>query len=165
MDGARPSSSAAALGILWTLVWLLLYRDPARHPRVNPAQLQRLQSAQPAAAAGGAIPWRSLFSHRTVWGMMLGFFCLNFVLYFFITWFPSYLMNVRGFSLRQLGSLGMLPPLASIPVEWLGGWTSDTLHRRGWSLTAARKSCIVVGLLCSSLDLAAPHSPAESRPH
>ena len=37
---------------------------------------------------------------------MIGFFCLNFVIYFFITWFPTYLMQARGFSLAQLGTLG-----------------------------------------------------------
>jgi MFS family permease len=141
---------AGGLGVLWTIAWLLLYRDPAAHPRISSTQLRLLRSAQPASTTREAIPWASLFRQRTVWGMMLGFFCLNFVLYFFITWFPSYLMNVRGFSLRQLGSLGMLPALVSVPTEWLGGWTSDTLHRRGWSLTAARKTCIVAGLLCSS---------------
>ena len=142
--------AAGALGLLWAVAWLLVYRDPERHPRIGAAQLQALRAAQPAAAGGDVIPWRSLFGHRTVWGMMLGFFCLNFVLYFFITWFPSYLMNVRGFSLKELGSLGMLPALTSVPAEWVGGWTSDALHRRGWSLTAARKTCIVAGLLCSS---------------
>ena len=147
--------AAGALGAAWTLAWLLLYRDPERHPRLGAEQLQALRAAQPAVTTGADIPWRSLFRHRTVWGMMLGFFCLNFVLYFFITWFPSYLMNVRGFSLKELGSLGMLPALASVPAEWVGGWTSDTLHRRGWSLTAARKTCIVGGLLCSSAILGA----------
>ena len=33
--------------------------------------------------------------------MMLGFFCLNFVIYFFITWFPTYLHDERGFSTAQ----------------------------------------------------------------
>jgi hypothetical protein len=32
-----------------------------------------------------------------VWGMMTGFFCLNFVIYFFITWFPTYLVQARAF--------------------------------------------------------------------
>jgi sugar phosphate permease len=83
--------------------------------------------------------------------MMIGFFCLNFVIYFFITWFPTYLIQARGFSLAQLGTLGLLPGLASIPCGWLGGFTSDALYRRGWSLTAARKTCLVGGMLMSSV--------------
>ena len=82
--------------------------------------------------------------------MMVGFFCLNFVIYFFITWFPTYLVQARGFSLSQLGTLGALPALVAIPAGWLGGFTSDALYRRGWSLTAARKTCLVGGMLLSS---------------
>jgi hypothetical protein len=82
--------------------------------------------------------------------MMLGFFCLNFVIYFFITWFPTYLVTERGFSLKSLGTLGTIPAVASIVGGWIGGLTSDALYRRGWSLTAARKTCIVGGMLMSS---------------
>src|SRR5260370_15508774 len=68
-----------------------------------------------------------------------------------MTWFPTYLIQARGFSLAQLGTLGLLPGLASIPCGWLGGFTCDALYRRGWSLTAARKTCLVGGMLMSSV--------------
>ena len=97
------------------------------------------------------VRWLSLFRYRTIWGMMIGFFCLNFVIYFFITWFPSYLVEAHGFSLKSLGTLGMIPALVSIPGGWIGGYVSDALYRRGWSLTAARKTCMVGGMLLSSV--------------
>ena len=140
------------VGLAWVAIWLLVYRDPSRHPRVSPEQLAALRAAQPAAAAPEhAVSWASLFRYRAVWAMMGGFFCLNFVFYFYITWFPTYLVQARGFSLRQLGLLGMLPGLAAIPSSWLGGFISDRLYRHGWSLTAARKTCLVGGLLLSSV--------------
>jgi ACS family D-galactonate transporter-like MFS transporter len=139
------------LGIVWTVFWLLIYRDPENHPSVTPEQLAHLQAERGIDPTGPKVPWSSLFGYRTVWGMMIGFFCLNFVIYFFITWFPTYLMQARGFSLAQLGTLGLLPGLVSIPCGWLGGFTSDALYRRGWSLTAARKTCLVGGMLMSSV--------------
>jgi MFS transporter, ACS family, D-galactonate transporter len=139
------------LGIVWTIVWLILYRDPERHRSVTPQQLAYIRAERGTAAVGPKVPWSSLFSYRTIWGMMIGFFCLNFVIYFFITWFPTYLIQARGFSLAQLGTLGLLPGLVSIPCGWLGGFTSDALYRRGWSLTAARKICLVGGMLMSSV--------------
>jgi MFS transporter, ACS family, D-galactonate transporter len=136
------------LGAVWVAGWFIIYRNPARgdltgeHDAVpQPA----MRSDEPKAT------WASLFRHRTLWGMMLGFFCLNFVIYFFITWFPSYLVQTRGFSLRSLGTLGMIPALMSIPGGWIGGIVSDSLYRRGWSLTAARKTCMVGGMLLSSV--------------
>ena len=91
--------------------------------------------------------------------MMIGFFCLNFVIYFFITWFPTYLVKARGFSLAQLGTLGLLPGLVAIPSGWLGGFVSDSLYRHGWSLTAARKTCLVGGMLTSSVITLSAFAP------
>jgi MFS transporter, ACS family, D-galactonate transporter len=140
------------LGIVWAVFWIAIYRDPEHHRSVTPEQLARLQAERGSKTAGGPkVPWSSLFRYRTIWGMMIGFFCLNFVIYFFITWFPTYLVQARGFSLAQLGTLGLLPGLASIPCGWLGGFTSDALYRHGWSLTAARKTCLVGGMLMSSV--------------
>ncbi len=151
--GWRASFIATGvLGIVWAVFWVAIYRDPERHRSVTPEQLQRLQAERgsPKQAEGSTISWGSLFRYRTIWGMMVGFFCLNFVIYFFITWFPTYLVQARGFSLSQLGTLGALPALVAIPAGWLGGFTSDALYRRGWSLTAARKTCLVGGMLLSS---------------
>jgi D-galactonate transporter len=140
------------LGVVWAVAWVIFYRDPERHAAVTPEMLERHRAEQHAhaPAAQAHIPWLGLFRYRTIWGMMIGFFCLNFVIYFFITWFPTYLVQARGFSLAQLGTLGMLPGLLSIPGGWLGGWTSDRLYRSGWSMTAARKTCLVGGMLLSS---------------
>ena len=139
------------IGIVWAVAWIAIYRDPERHPGVTPEQLKRLQAERGNKTGGEAVPWSSLFRYRTIWGMMIGFFCLNFVIYFFITWFPTYLVKSRGFSLAQLGTLGVLPALVAIPAGWVGGFTSDALYRRGWSLTAARKVCLVGGMLMSSV--------------
>jgi ACS family D-galactonate transporter-like MFS transporter len=133
------------LGVIWVAGWFLVYRDPEAS-----ALLEKHDATRPAAGAE-RVKWTSLFRYRTLWGMMLGFFCLNFVIYFFITWFPSYLVQARGFSLKSLGTLGTLPAIASIPGGWIGGLVSDGLYRRGWSLTAARKTCIVGGMLMSSV--------------
>ena len=151
--GWRASFIATGLlGIVWAVFWVAIYRDPEQHRSVTPAQLERLQAERgaPKVVGGSQISWASLFRYRTIWGMMLGFFCLNFVIYFFITWFPTYLVQARGFSLAQLGTLGALPALVAIPGGWLGGFTSDALYRRSWSLTAARKICLVGGMLVSS---------------
>jgi len=151
--GWRASFLASGgLGILWLLVWIFVYRDPGRHPGVPADQLAALRAEQAAPAAKGeSVSWGSLFRYRTVWAMMVGFFCVNFVKYFFITWFPTYLMTAKGFSLLQLGTLGAIPALMSVPGSLFGGWMTDWLYQRGYSLTIARKSCLIVGMIASSV--------------
>ncbi|MGF6961562.1 MFS transporter [Paraburkholderia youngii] len=134
------------LGAVWIVGWFVIYRNP-----VQDEMAVALEATPAAQVSAEKVTWASLFRHRTLWGMMLGFFCLNFVIYFFITWFPSYLVETRGFSLKSLGTLGMIPALIAIPGGWFGGFVSDALFRRGWSLTAARKTCMVGGMLLSSV--------------
>jgi ACS family D-galactonate transporter-like MFS transporter len=150
--------ATGALGIVWAALWWILYRDPERHRAVAPTQVAALlaERGAPPQAATTKISWLDLFRYRSVWGLMIGLFCLNFAIYFFITWFPSYLLQARGFSLARLGTLGMLPALMAVVGNWLGGYVSDALIRHGWSPTRARKTCLVTGMvLASSIGLSA----------
>jgi MFS transporter, ACS family, D-galactonate transporter len=145
------------LGIVWAVAWWFVYRDPERYRAVAPREVDALlaERAAPPVIAN-PIRWLDLFRYRSVWGLMIGLFCLNFAIYFFITWFPSYLQQARGFSLTRLGTLGMLPALMAVAGNWLGGYVSDRLMKAGWSATAARKTCLVTGMvLASSIALAA----------
>jgi ACS family D-galactonate transporter-like MFS transporter len=139
------------LGIVWILLWWFVYRDPERHRAIAPAEVDALLAERAAPVTVTAkISWAGLFRYRSIWGLMIGMFCLNFAIYFFITWFPSYMLQARGFSLTALGTLGMAPALSAIVGNWLGGWTSDRLLKMGWSATRARKTCLVGGMLVAS---------------
>lgn len=150
------------LGLIWVVFWIVFYRSPRQHPRVSQEELQYIEaggarlsdeggSRRSQSRSSGGIQWRDLFRYRTIWGMMLGFFCLNFVIYFFITWFPDYLVSERHFKLLQLGFFGTIPPLVAVAGGLLGGFASDSLVRRGASLTVARKVCLVGGMAFSSV--------------
>lgn len=141
-----------ALGLIWVVFWLKMYRDPRLHPKVNEAELAYIEAGQEQEAETSddapQLLWRDLLRYRTIWGMALGFSCQSFVIYFFITWFPSYLVEERGFSLLTLGVFGMIPAITAFIGNFAGGWASDALVRRGHSLTFARKSCIIAACWC-----------------
>jgi len=151
-----------ALGIVWAVVWVVWYREPRDKKGLTEDELAYIE----AGGARGAddedrdaeglhqtpqVRWRELFTYRTVWGMMLGFFCLNFVIYFFITWFPTYLHDERGFSLLGTGFYGVIPAIVAIFGGWIGGITSDRIYDRTGDLNKARKTCLVGGMLFSSV--------------
>lgn len=143
------------VGLVWAIAWYAWYRDPRRHRGPSAEEVRYIEEGgahgDTEGTAAPALRWRSLFRYRTVWGMMLGFFCLNFVIYFFLTWFPSYLTDARGFSLLGTGFYGMIPPLVAVFGGWFGGWFSDRLYRRTGDLNKARKTCLVSGMLFSSV--------------
>lgn len=142
-----------ALGLIWVAIWLTFYREPEKMKNLNPLERQHLLEDRdvPIAQNNAKIELRALFRQRNVWGMMIGFFCMNFATYFFVTWFPTYLTMAHGFSLKELGTLGAIPALMGIPGSILGGMTSDYLYKKGFSLTTARKTCLISGMLLSSV--------------
>ncbi len=152
--------ATGALGVVWVLIWLLYYRRPREDPQVSPEEVAYIEEggarteekeAEEKQLHASDVRYRDLFRYRTVLGMMLGFFCLNYIIYFFITWFPTYLVDARHFNLLKLGIFGVLPALVAIPGGWIGGLLSDRLVQRGNSLTTARKIPLVGGMAFSSV--------------
>ncbi|MHA6844658.1 MFS transporter [Ralstonia syzygii] len=151
---------AGSLGIVWSVVWVLVFKDsPAAHPGVNAAELSHIQQGLPPArnADAPSVPWTKLLTHRNVWAMCIGFFMINYNSYFFITWLPTYLVKERGMGLMEMGFMASLPLFVSMFVEVFAGWASDRVYASGrLSLTATRKLFLVIGLvMASSIGLAA----------
>ena len=60
-----------------------------------------LLPAEPETAGHFQIPWKRLFSSRTVWCLCGQYFACSYSFYFFITWFPTYLLKAHGFDMKQ----------------------------------------------------------------
>ena len=68
------------MGIVWAVAWWLLYRDPQSYRSIAPKQVDALlaqRDVPPAITNGIKISWLDLFRYRTIWGLMIGLFCLN----------------------------------------------------------------------------------------
>lgn len=153
-----------ALGIVWAAIWWFVYRDPADHLKANDLEREYIwkygaRTEETDVEGSDGIRWGELFQYRTIWGMMLGFFCLNFVIYFFLTWFPSYLKDARGLNLAAMGLVGMIPAATAIVSGWVAGMTADRLISRGANVTKVRKTVMVGGLLGGSAVLLAAIAP------
>jgi ACS family D-galactonate transporter-like MFS transporter len=146
---------SGTLGLAWFVFWVWIYRPPSQHPWVKQSELEYIRQGareeSPEADRAPRLRWIDLFRYRNVWGMMIGFFCLNFIIYFFITWYPDYMVKVRHFTLLKLGIYGTIPALVAILGGWAGGLVADRLVRSGMDLTRARKLCLVGGMAVSSV--------------
>jgi MFS family permease len=84
-------------------------------------------------------------------------FSLGYVLYFLLSWLPSYLVQERGFSMSSMALLGSAPFWAMGLSSLAGGWTSDRWISAGHDPTTVRKAYAVSGLvLCALAILPAP---------
>lgn len=148
-----PFVVSGFLGIIWVFIWWAYYRDPEKHKYVNQAEIQYIregQVKQDGIDKEQPMKWYELFKYRNIWAMCIGFFMLNYAIYFFITWFPDYLVTERGMGLMKMGFVAMIPPLVGLVAELFAGWFSDWLFSRGASLTVARKINLVTGMLLAT---------------
>ncbi len=146
------------IGVAWGLVWYIFYRDPLRHKRANKAELAHIENGggllgnQPGNSARSGFQWsdlREVLSHRKLWGIYLGQFAVNGALWFFLTWFPKYLVDYRGLDFIKSGYWASLPYLAAFAGVLCSGFLSDHLVRKGVPAARARKTPIIAGLLLS----------------
>jgi len=87
-------------------------------------------------------------------GVYIAQYCINAITFFFITWFPVYLVQDRGMTILKAGFIAVLPAIFGFVGGNLGGIFSDSLLKKGYSLSVARKVPIVIGmLLCMSMTL------------
>ena len=92
-----------------------------------------------------------LLTSRLLLGVYLGQYCINVLTYFFVTWFPIYLVKERGLNIMEAGFAAAAPALCGFAGGLLGGYGSDWLLKRTGSLTIARKTPLLIGMLLATL--------------
>lgn len=150
-----------ALGILMSFVWLKTIYSPKDHPKINAAELQYIQEggalvdleggarvAKPAQVNTFSCI-KELLGNRMLFGIYLGQYCITTLTYFFLTWFPVYLVQERGMTILKAGFVASLPAIAGFLGGIAGGWMSDRLSKAGYSLSVSRKLPIVLGMVLS----------------
>ena len=104
------------LGVVWAAAFARWFRDnPREHPGVNAAEARLLPAAVPSGAAHFGVPWSKLLRCRSVWLLCGQYFACSYAWYFFVTWFPTYLLEVHKFDVNLQSAL-----LAGLPL-FLGG--------------------------------------------
>jgi ACS family D-galactonate transporter-like MFS transporter len=149
------------IGVLFAVVWFFAYRDPKQSRRVNQAEIDYIREGGglvETVAASRRFSWADvveLLSHRQLWGIYIGQFAVGVTLWFFLTWFPSYLVTARHLSILHAGFYASIPYISAMLGVLFGGAFSDGLVRRGVSVGVARKTPVILGLLGASTIMVA----------
>jgi len=139
-----------ALGIIWSVVFYLWFRDsPKDHPGVNAAELALLDDASKNLDSHATIPWGKFFSSPTVLLLWLYYFCISYVWYFYVTWLPTYMTEALHLDPNQkmTAILGGLPLFLGGIGCFAGGWLANKLTDRAGGLGRARRWVGVLGML------------------
>lgn len=158
---------AGGFGIALGLTFWAMYREPSQSTAVNDAELAHIAAGgggeykgTPVRFSWGALA--ALLKHRQIIGASLGQFGGNSTQVFFVTWFPTYLVNARGMDFLNAGLMTTLPYIGASIGVLVAGQISDRLLQRTGSANLARKLPIVGGMLLASTIVAANFVPADA---
>ncbi|MEL7374803.1 MAG: MFS transporter, partial [Pseudomonadota bacterium] len=145
------------LGLLWLVLWQRAYHAPEAHPRLGGAE-RELIIAERDQAPGAPRPVLALLSLPETWVLMASRFVADGAFYFILFFLPTYLIDERGFVLRDIALFAWLPFAFADLGSFAGGWVSTRLMRRGWSLARARTLTMWVGAVLAVAALPAAYA-------
>lgn len=158
-------------GIIIALVFFFfVHSKPEESPHTNEAEVAYIRSskggASKAKADFGDMGWldrvirvrrvglldtdKKVLRSWNVWGVTIGYFFMNNVLYGMITWIPSYLKDARGYEVLDMGLMSSTPFIGGLIGAILGGWVSDRFfrsRRKPTMMITALMTAIMMGIV------------------
>lgn len=145
------------IGVLWAIPFYRWYRDdPSKHPDVNAAELALLPPPRETAVASH-IPLSRLLSNGSILLLCLQYACLAYGWWFYVTWLPTMVRDMRGTTLQlhpiALALLTGLPLLFGGIGCLVSGALLPRLAERFASVTIARRIMAITGFLGASASI------------
>jgi ACS family hexuronate transporter-like MFS transporter len=131
-----------ALGFVWLIFWLLLFRKPEAHPLLSKTELEYIKSDPQEIVP--QIRWARLIPHRQTWAFAIGKFTIDPIWWFLLFWVPDFLQRTHGLNLMQLIIPVSVIYLISDAGSVAGGGLSSWMIHRGQSVNFSRKLAMLI---------------------
>lgn len=160
--GWRPAFMViASIGIVWMVVWFFTVADnPLKSKRVSPEELrlvdemknEHLSEEENMAQAAHGLGY--YLRQPIILVTAFAFFCYNYILFFFLSWFPAYLVQAHGLNIKEMSLTTVIPWIVGFVGLALGGYISDKIFNITGRLLLSRKIILVVSLLAAAICVA-----------
>lgn len=144
------------LGFIWTFLWWHYVEDtPRQHKKVSPEEVALIEAGQQTLKTedGVKIPFKYYMKQPLVSAVAISFFAANYITYFFMNWFPSYLVIEHNLSIKEMSIVSVIPWALAALGFIVGGTVSDSLVKRVKSAISARKWVIALGLVVIAISI------------
>jgi len=137
--------------ILLAVGFFFRFRDkPENSPAVNEAELTIIRGAEQDAPPlddkpGNPLSWIAIIQRPVVWFLCGQQICRAAGYMFFASWFPTFLQETRGISVKDSGYLQGLVLAGTLAGGILGGLVADWIWKRTQSLRISRS---ILGAVC-----------------
>ena len=140
------------LGIVWSVIWMVLYRHPRDQKLLSDAERDYIVSGQEAKHSDAGVAkrrWTEIIRSRSFWAIGIPRILSEPAWQTFNAWIPLYMMTERHMNLKEIAMFAWMPFLAADIGCVLGGYLSPLFHKYcKVSLFTSRKMVFVFGALC-----------------
>lgn len=151
------------MGFFWLILWLLFYKNPNEHPQITEKEYNLIvfdgKNETPVKEEISKISWVALLKYKQVWAIIIARFFGDPLWWLFLLWLPSYLFDVRGFNIKDIGMFAWFPFLVAGIGSLLGGWFSGFLISKGKTVNFSRKMAILIPTFLMPLGIVANYVP------
>src|SRR3954471_17268212 len=137
-----------SMAVCLSILWLLLYRDPEKHPRLSDEERAYIVGDEPTTALPKP-SMKDVLAKKQFWGIATARFLTEPAWQTFSYWIPLYMVTARGMDIKQFALFAWLPFLAADIGCIAGGYVSPFFANRfRMSLVNSRIAGIGIGALC-----------------
>ena len=143
------------IGLIWVAAWLLIVKEnPSQLKSITKEEIAELQASLQLEKVTAEIDNKKLsyyLRQPSILFTAFAFFAYSYILFFFMTWFPSYLTSARHLDMKSMSYANTLPWIVGAIGLASGGFISDYIYKLTNKLLFSRKIIIVIGLLVSAV--------------
>jgi MFS family permease len=141
------------LGVIWTTVWYLWFRDSPRE-KAGVTDEEIAEIGTPKIESHTGMPWGKVLRSPNLWWIMAMYHTYCWGSFFYLSWLHTFLVKGRGFDNADVLKYSWLPFAFGGAANLCGGLVSDHLVKR-FGLVWGRRSVGMVGLFASAFFMAA----------
>ena len=122
----------ASAGAVWAAgFWWWFRDDPATHPAVNAAEVERIGRRASASSVDSGIPWAAALRCPSIHFLSLIMACVSFNSYIYFSWYPKYLGAARGIAATEAGLMASMVLAFAAVGTFTGGYILDRVVQGG----------------------------------
>ncbi|KOC88290.1 MFS transporter [Winslowiella iniecta] len=160
--GWRPAFMIiCSIGIVWMVFWFFISADnPAKSKLVSAKERELIEQMKQESIsaeedlAQSAHGLGYYLRQPVILVTAFAFFCYNYILFFFLSWFPAYLVQAHNLDIKSMSITTMIPWIVGFVGLALGGLISDKIFKITGRLLLSRKIVLVVSLLAAAICVA-----------
>jgi ACS family hexuronate transporter-like MFS transporter len=163
MAGWRATFVAMGLlGFVWIVPWLIMNRTVKTHPWLTQKERDWINIDTHPEAAGkpqeAGWTYGQALRRPEVWCLCLGRMLSDPVWFFYLIWYPKYLVSARGLTQVDV-NITWVVFLAAGVGSMVGGWLASVFIKRGWTPPRARLAVMFGCALCMPFSPLVAFSP------